>query len=102
MLSKINEYFIIVIPKALNQTLNRRVEELEKRFKKSEFVDLSVKLQEPQNHLLITTLPSVLGNIHFMKLSNVDYIVQLTKFIIYNFFSSQYHNRNCDVPFKYQ
>ena len=67
-----NEYFIIVIPNALNQTLNRRVEELEKRFQKSEFVDLSVKLQEPQNHLLITTLPSVLGNIHFMKLLTAD------------------------------
>ena len=79
VLSKINEYFILVIPKALNQTLNRRVEELEKRFQKSEFVDLSVKLQEPQNHLLITTLPSVLGIIHFMKLLNVDYISPVNK-----------------------
>ena len=80
-----NEYFIIVIPKALNQTLNRRVEELEKRFQKSEFVDLSVKLQEPQNHLLITTLPSVLGNIYFMILLTAVCRNFLFLFIIFQF-----------------
>ena len=53
-----------MIPKALNQTLLRRVEDLAKQFQKSKFIDLSVKLQEPENHLIITTLPSVLSNIY--------------------------------------
>ena len=50
-----------VIPMAFNQTMERRVGEIYQRYQKKEFIDLSVKIQESDNHILQTTLPTVLG-----------------------------------------
>lgn len=51
-----------VIPLAFNQTMERRVAAIYQRHQKKEFIDLSVKIQDPGSHFLTTTIPSVLGN----------------------------------------
>ena len=50
-----------VIPLAFNQTMERRVAAIYQRHQKKEFIDLSVKIQDPGSHFLTTTIPSVLG-----------------------------------------
>ena len=52
-----------MIPLAFNQTMERRVQAIYQRHQKKEFIDLSVKIEDPGNHFLTTTIPSVLGNI---------------------------------------
>ena len=73
--------FFSVLKGAFNQTLYRRVVELDSKLhSQQQFLDLSaVQLQEPDLHLLKTTLPSILG-LSFL-IGFVMYLSNINSFI---------------------
>ena len=65
--------FISVISKALNQTIMRRVKAMSAELQKNRFIDLSVKLKDPENHFAFTTIPWIISKyehffFHFLKM----------------------------------
>ena len=50
-----------LLVKAFNETLFRRIVENDKILEKNNFIDLTMKLEPPENYLIYVTLPSVIG-----------------------------------------
>ena len=67
---------VSVISKALNQTIKRRVKGMSDGLQKNRFIDLSVKLKDPENHFAYTTIPWIISTYFDQKYYYISFSFQ--------------------------